>query len=73
MACSAQVDMVPIACVSLDSSQKCDRHQIDKSWSVLYILFCVLPIISAAIYPRTLSKKKKTYGMLVVSMPFSNA
>ena len=39
--------------------RKCDRPQNDKSWLVLYILFCILLIILAAIYPRTQSKEKR--------------
>ena len=58
--------------------RKCDRPQNDKRWPVLYFFgifihfFCILLIILAAIYPRTLSKKK-SYLMLVVSLRFSNA
>ena len=39
--------------------RKCDRPQNDKGWFVLYIMFPILLLILAAIYPRTQNKEKK--------------
>ena len=50
--------------------RKCDRHKNDKSWPVFYI-FCKLLIILAAIYRKTLSKKKNV--ILVVFLPSNKA